>query len=75
MASNPSDGMEPAKRKEGGVRMTHADLHEVSWKAQLLAQAARSALGAMDIPGAAVAEAEAMMDLLWRLGVRPCEEE
>lgn len=74
MASNPSDGTEPPKRKDGGVRMTHANLHEVSWKAQLLAQAARSALGATDIPGAAVAEAEAVMDLLWRLGFRPGED-
>jgi len=75
MASNPTDGMEPSGRKgREAVRMTHCDLHEVSWKAQLLSHAARSALNMADIPSAAMGEAQAVLDLLWRVGFRPSEE-
>lgn len=76
MASNPSDGMQPSGHQDReAVRMTHCDLHEVTWKAQLLAHAARSALGTADSPGAGVGEAQAVLDLLWRVGFRPSDEE
>ncbi|WP_157098734.1 hypothetical protein [Novosphingobium rosa] len=50
--------------------MTHADLHEVSWKAQLLMQAAKSAMSEADAGKAAMVEGQAMFDLLWRVGFR-----
>ncbi|WP_206241230.1 hypothetical protein [Novosphingobium terrae] len=74
MASNPSDGTGPSERSDRQtVQMTHADLHEVSWKAQLLAQAAKSVLGEMETGKATMAEGQAMFDLLWRVGFRPSD--
>ncbi len=71
MASNPSDGAGPSERQcRQAVRMTHADLHEVSWKAQLLMQAAKSAMSEADAGKAAMVEGQAMFDLLWRVGFR-----
>jgi hypothetical protein len=74
MASNPSDGPEPARpHGRQTIQLSHADLHEVCWKAQQLSQIARSALGETGCSETATAQAQATFDLLWRAGFRPSD--
>ncbi len=74
MASNASDGPDSSTRLgRQTIQLSHADLHEVCWKAQQLAQAARSALGETGCSDATIAQAQATFDLLWRTGFRPAD--
>lgn len=54
--------------------MTNPQLHVTLWKAQNLAQASRDAIGRDDMKDQSVCQAQAMLDHLWTLGIRPSAE-
>ncbi|WP_343615461.1 hypothetical protein [Novosphingobium sp.] len=55
--------------------LTFSDLHETSWKAQLLSRAAMNAIDHREDARRKIAtnEAQSLLDHLWRLGFRPTD--
>lgn len=51
--------------------LSFPDLHDLTWKAQLLARSSRFAIGQSDMQDQVEFDAQAMLDHLWELGFRP----